>query len=200
MDGKKDLIVASSGWISLPNDVSCPGYVWYYENTGEDDDPVLAAGVKLMLKNGTAIQDTGLKNLNNFCVCHWDDDGVWDMLVIHEDWENPFKPRGEEQKPTLRILKGHVENVPISMNKVEGNTRIPSLYIGKNERIILHNHSGLNLTVYTIDGRIIGEYRKGEYSTQSLRKAFVALSPGMYIYTFLMGIQRISTGVFAYTN
>ncbi|GEM_PF-1011088 len=192
MDGKKDFLLGHSGWEGeTPNGT---GYLWYYENSGTDAAPVLKAGVKLMLKNGMAIQDTGLKNLNNFCVCQWDNDGVWDLLVVHEDWKNPGEFRGEPQRPTIRILKGVVPTGFAEENNAMHKVSLPDLYITGNNAVVLKNSAGMSLSIYSITGKLMNSYKKGEYTGESLRSDMHRFSPGAYVYSFFCDNKRVSGG------
>ena len=67
-DGKKDLVAGEYY-----------GYVFYYENTGNNSNPVLASGVQLTYNYGSSYVDPGYSSRPY--VHDWNEDGYVDMLV-----------------------------------------------------------------------------------------------------------------------
>ena len=187
-DGKKDLLLGYSGWNGASTNGT--GYIEFFENSGTDAAPVLKAGVKLMLKDGTPIQDKGLKNLNNLCVVNWDDDGVWDLLVIHEKWTG----RGEPQQPTLRILKGWIPGTDIK-NKESPNVNVslPCLAMS-GPRVVLENYEGMGLTIYTVTGKLIIRYDNKSLKAATVQKDLAGLSSGTYIWYFNSQVNKGYSG------
>jgi hypothetical protein len=106
------------------------------------------------------------------------------MLVIHENWAKPGSFRGDPQRPTVRILKGYI---PTAIEKIETQHAViskPEMYIAGDNMIVLGNYGNMNLSIYSIKGKLLHRYSKGALRVETVQKDISRLLPGTYIYNF----------------
>lgn len=135
-DGKQDLILADG---LVPN--SC---FRFFENTGENDAPILADPVKLKYGNGTDIEDPDYDI--RYCITDWNEDGGLD--IVYSDYGDA----------PLYLLLGEVPTgihikQEVSKGKVFQNITLKKGYLSAQINLKTYNH--IVLDIISADGRVV---------------------------------------------